>query len=69
MVDDPIDYAMVKAINEIGQVMGIQTIAEFVEDNKIKGLLREIGVNYVQGYGVCKPAPFMEVLERLALVI
>ncbi|MFT5134866.1 MAG: EAL domain-containing protein (putative c-di-GMP-specific phosphodiesterase class I), partial [Gammaproteobacteria bacterium] len=50
IVDDPIDRAMVKSINEIGHVMGMQTIAEFVENDEIKGMLREIGVNYAQGY-------------------
>ena len=57
LVHDPIDHAMVKSINEIGQIMGMKTIAEFVENDEIKGMLREIGVNYVQGYGIGKPQP------------
>ena len=64
IVDDPIDHAMVKSINEIGHVMGMQTIAEFVENDEIKGMLREIGVNYAQGYGIDKPQPFNEILAR-----
>ncbi len=64
IVDDPIDHAMVKSINEIGQVMGMQTIAEFVENDVIKGMLKEIGVNYAQGYGIGKPMPFDELLGR-----
>ena len=64
IVDDPIDHAMVKSINEIGHVMGMQTIAEFVENDEIKGMLREIGVNYAQGYGVGKPLPFDDLLSR-----
>ncbi|MBL4638782.1 MAG: EAL domain-containing protein, partial [Proteobacteria bacterium] len=64
IVDDPIDRAMVKSINEIGQVMGMQTIAEFVENDEIKGMLREIGVNYAQGYGIDKPMPFEDLLAR-----
>ncbi len=63
IVDDPIDHAMVKSINEIGHVMGMQTIAEFVENDEIKGMLREIGVNYAQGYGIHKPQPFSELLD------
>ncbi len=55
IVEDPIERAMVKSINEIGQVMGMKTIAEFVENDAIKFMLKEIGVNYVQGYGVAKP--------------
>ncbi len=64
IVDDPIDRAMVKSINEIGQVMGMQTIAEFVENNEVKGMLREIGVNYAQGLGIGKPMSFDELLSR-----
>ncbi len=64
IVDDPVDHAMVKSINEIGHVMGMKTIAEFVENDEIKGMLREIGVNYAQGYGIDKPKPFDELLER-----
>ena len=64
IVDDPIDRAMVKSINEIGQVMGMQTIAEYVENDEIKGMLREIGVNYAQGYGIGKPQPFENLLGK-----
>jgi EAL domain-containing protein (putative c-di-GMP-specific phosphodiesterase class I) len=55
MVDDPIDQAMVEAINSIGHVMHIKTIAEFVENNAILDLLRRMGVDYAQGYGIEKP--------------
>ena len=55
MIDDPIDYAMVEAINHIGHVMNIETIAEFVENDAILDALRRIGVDYVQGYGIEKP--------------
>ena len=64
IVDDPLDHAMVKSINEIGQVMGIKTIAEFVENDDIKGMLKAIGVNYAQGFGIGKPQPFTELLEK-----
>jgi diguanylate cyclase (GGDEF)-like protein/PAS domain S-box-containing protein len=63
MVKDPIDHAMVKYINEIGHVMGIQTIAEFVENDEIKGMLREMNVDYAQGYGIHKPQPLDELLR------
>jgi diguanylate cyclase (GGDEF)-like protein len=58
MADDPIDRAMVEAINSIGHVMGKQTIAEFVDGERVIRLLREIGVDFAQGYGVAKPRPF-----------
>ncbi len=60
IVSDPIDRAMVKSINEIGHVLGMKTIAEFVENDEIKGMLREIGVDYAQGYGISKPQPIIE---------
>lgn len=59
----PVDFAMVKSINEIGQVMGMQTIAEFVENEAITARLEEIGVNYAQGYAIGKPAPLTELIE------
>ena len=64
IVDDETDYAMVKSINDIGQVMGIETIAEFVENDKIKQRLINIGVDFAQGYGIGMPEP----LENIARV-
>ena len=54
---DPIDMAMVKSINDIGKVMGKRTIAEFVENEGILNKLKEINVDYAQGYGISKPRP------------
>ena len=51
---------MVKSINELGQVMGKRTIAECVENDEILGKLRELGVDYAQGYGVGRPRPLEE---------
>ena len=55
MVNNKIDHAMVAAINQIGHVMGIQTIAEFVENDEIMQKLRKIGVDYAQGYAISRP--------------
>jgi len=55
IVDDPIDRAMVKSINDIGHVMGMKTIAEYVENDEIRTILTEIGIDYAQGYGVGRP--------------
>lgn len=54
---DPVNYAMVESINHIGHVMGRETIAEFVEDQSIIGVLKELGIDYMQGYGIAKPHP------------
>jgi diguanylate cyclase (GGDEF)-like protein len=64
MVDDAIDYAMVEAINRIGQVMGIKTIAEFVESEAILNCLVAIEVDYAQGYHIGKPLPIEEVFGK-----
>jgi diguanylate cyclase (GGDEF)-like protein/PAS domain S-box-containing protein len=57
MVNNPIDSAMVEAINNIGQVMGIKTIAEYAENSATLHKLESIGVNYAQGYVIAMPAP------------
>ena len=54
---DPIDYSMVKAINEIGHVMGLRTIAEYVENDEILLALEQIGVDMAQGYSIAQPKP------------
>ena len=64
ILDDPMDLAMVKSINEIGHVMGKKTIAEFVENDEVLHKLREIGVDYAQGYGIGRPRPIKQVLLK-----
>ncbi len=55
ILEDSMDYAMVKAINEIGQTLGKKTIAEFVENDDVLLKLRDMGVNLAQGYHIGKP--------------
>ncbi|CAN5285139.1 hypothetical protein BH24PSE2_BH24PSE2_16740 [soil metagenome] len=55
ILHDPIDREMVRSINEIGHLTGKQTIAEFAENEEIITMLRGIGVDYAQGYGVSEP--------------
>lgn len=57
IMTDPIDFAMVRSINEVAQIMGKQTVAEFVEDAEIMDALRHIGVDYAQGYHIDRPQP------------
>lgn len=59
----PSDYAVVKSINEIGHFMGKKTIAEFVENDEILEILREIGVDFAQGYGIGPKMPITELLD------
>ena len=58
IVSNKIDRAMVESINNVGHVMGLYTIAEFVENDDVIAIMKEIGVDYVQGYGVEKPVLF-----------
>ena len=55
ITDDPMDRAIVSAINDIGHEIGLITVAEYVENDDILKLLKELGVDYAQGYGVDKP--------------
>ena len=56
---NPVDRAMVAAINEIGHLMGIQTVAEFVTRLGVLEALDEIGVDYAQGYFIATPEPLV----------
>ncbi|EDQ02558.1 putative bifunctional diguanylate cyclase/phosphodiesterase [Shewanella benthica] len=51
------DYAIVKSIHDVCVVMGIETVAEFVENQDIIDKLQEIGINYAQGYAIGRPQP------------
>ena len=50
---------MVRSINEIGHLTGKQTIAEFAENVEIIEMLRSLGVDYAQGYWLCRPQPLV----------
>lgn len=55
ILSDPVDRAMVKAIIDMAHAMGKKTIAEFVENDAILQELIDLGVDYVQGYGISRP--------------
>lgn len=56
LVSDKINYGLVEAMNRVGQVMGLETIAEWVESAEVMNKLRDMGVNHVQGYVIGKPS-------------
>lgn len=58
ILNNKIDRAMVESFNNVGHVMGLHTIAEFAESDEIIQVLKEIGVDYAQGYGVAMPVLF-----------
>ena len=60
IASDSIDRTMVDAINQVGQVMHIKTIAEYVENQSTLDELMSIGIDYVQGFGISKPIPLQD---------
>ena len=65
IVHDPVDAAMVRSINEVGQVMGLKTIAEYIESDEILDAIKKIGVNFAQGYAISHPQPLSEIVDLL----
>jgi diguanylate cyclase (GGDEF)-like protein len=63
---DPIDRAMVEAINKVGHIMGITTIAECVERPETLTVLQEIGVDYAQGFAIARPHPYITAHHAVA---
>ncbi|MDP2029304.1 MAG: EAL domain-containing protein, partial [Thiobacillus sp.] len=61
IVEDAADFAMVEAINRVGGALGLKTIAEFVETEASLQRLRDIGVDYAQGYVIHRPEPLFAV--------
>ncbi|MGD8568663.1 MAG: EAL domain-containing protein [Gammaproteobacteria bacterium] len=57
MIKDRTNQAMVSAINEVGHIMGIKTIAECVENPAVVDQLKRLGVDYAQGYAISSPMP------------
>ena len=63
IIDDPIDRTVVKSIHEIARTLGIQTIAEFVENREIFEELKRAGIDFGQGYGIARPQPLRTLLD------
>ena len=62
LVRDPAELAKTRAINTVCQKAGMRTVAESVEAKDTLDKLREIGVDYVQGFGIACPAPIAKLL-------
>ncbi|MCL4182784.1 MAG: EAL domain-containing protein [Burkholderiaceae bacterium] len=60
MVASDSDRAMVKSMHDVARSLGMRTVAEYVETPMILARLREIGVDYAQGYAIHKPCPISE---------
>jgi diguanylate cyclase (GGDEF)-like protein len=64
MTKDRLDRAMVSAINEIGHIMGMRTIAEWAETDEVIEQLRLSGVDFVQGHAAGPPLPIEDLSKR-----
>ncbi|WP_019466631.1 EAL domain-containing protein [Dyella japonica] len=60
MIDDPMDLAMVEAINNIGHVTGKQTIAECVSSPQLLAAVHRLGIDFAQGFVLSVPRPFLQ---------
>jgi EAL domain-containing protein (putative c-di-GMP-specific phosphodiesterase class I) len=66
ILSDRNSLATVKAIVELAKGLGIETVAEYVENDEIAREVRRLGVDYAQGYAYGRPEPLTEILESLA---
>lgn len=64
---DPVDLAAIVAINKEAKKVGVKTVAESVENEETIAKLREIGVDFAQGYGISRPRPLAEKPPKLHL--
>jgi EAL domain-containing protein (putative c-di-GMP-specific phosphodiesterase class I) len=60
MLDNPFDLALVRSIAEVARAGGMLTIGEFAHNQAVIESLRDIGVDYAQGYGIAMPKPITE---------
>ena len=67
VTSDEVSLSMVKAICGIGKTMGLAMVAEFVPDTATTALLRDVGVDFVQGYGVGEPQALDGILDSIAV--
>ncbi|MBL1278417.1 MAG: EAL domain-containing protein [Ectothiorhodospiraceae bacterium] len=68
IAEDEIDHAMVESINHIGHIMGMQTIAEFVESQEVLEKLIDLGVDHVQGYQFGRPQPLRSAYQPVEVI-
>jgi EAL domain-containing protein (putative c-di-GMP-specific phosphodiesterase class I) len=62
VVDDPLDEAAVRCFAEVARVVGVKTVAEFVDRPEVLAKLRSMGIDYAQGFLLHRPAPLNDLL-------
>ncbi len=66
LLTDEVDQAVVESIHRVAKAMGIRTVAEFVETHELAARLREVGIDYGQGYGLHVPEFWRETVSPLS---
>jgi len=67
MHNDELNFALVKAINDVCHILGKSTIAEFVQNDESMTLLHEIGVDFAQGYNIATAADYDQLTIQFQL--
>ncbi len=69
MVDDPIDDLSVRSFVELAKLVGVRTVAEHVSDARILERVRQLGIDFGQGFLLHRPAPLNKVLAQPVAVL
>jgi diguanylate cyclase (GGDEF)-like protein/PAS domain S-box-containing protein len=65
LLTDPLDDATVRCFVDVARVVGVKTVAEFVDNEAVLQRARELGIDYAQGFHLHRPEPLDAVLERV----
>jgi EAL domain-containing protein (putative c-di-GMP-specific phosphodiesterase class I) len=65
LLNDALDQAAVRCFVEVARVVGLQTVAEFVDQPRIRDKVREMGIDYAQGFLVHRPEPLEGLLKHI----
>jgi diguanylate cyclase (GGDEF)-like protein/PAS domain S-box-containing protein len=68
VIDDPLDAAAVRCFVDVARVVGVKTVAEFVDRPEVLERVREIGIDYAQGFLLHKPEPIEDLFGALARI-
>ena len=60
MLRDPVDLAKVVSINRVAKMIGVKTVAELVESEELIAKLKEVGIDFAQGFGISRPRSLEE---------
>ena len=65
ILESPLSQTIVSSVVQVADVLGALTVAEHVENDQVRDLLRDLGVHYVQGFSVHKPEPLQHILDGI----